>query len=265
MRRSWVLAAASFALVVAFSVPARAESATPSPSSTEWDETEKRPSTEGRPGEYRTTTTETWMRLTPYFGAIFPEGGLRLTASPMLGLRLDFEPADLLTIGFEVTANIPEINNSDFGARKLTPRDGLDFDDLVSGYIVHPGLYIGLKNPELQSGALQGIVGMGFGAFGFHGYQQHTAAGGAPAVAAFPDTLDSFPADVVWLVHFTVFLRLDIDMSESVKFGIELREHFPLYASGDFFDADQIEPKKFKLGNMGNVITEPSFYFSIAF
>lgn len=263
MGSNWARAA-SFALAAIAAAGGEAQAQTVD----QWDR--KSEPIEGRPDEYRTDTTETWIRLTPYVGGLFWDGGTRLTGGPQFGLALEFEPADILIASIDVGTNIPL---PDMGAqRRFTEnRDGTNGDRELYGHEVHPALYVGLKNPEIRAGILQPILGLGFGAFYFHQYDtEDNKVGKAELpVLGFVD-----PARVhfrvAWAWHVSAFLRFDFDVSEHVKFGINLKNHFLfLYRGGDDPQTGgsllgNMLQDKIKFDNI-HYVFEPAAYFSISF
>ncbi|HVY62963.1 MAG TPA: hypothetical protein VHF22_15000 [Planctomycetota bacterium] len=258
MVSKWALAA-SFALAIAAAGDAMAQSAT------QWDA--KAEPLEGRPGEYRTTSTDTWIRLTPYIGGNCWDGGLRLTDGPVFGAALEFEPADLLIASFDFNSNIP--GPSWGGSYRLfsEARDGTDGDQEVQGLALHAAFYMGLKNPELKLGILQPIIGLGVGVWHLSGYDDDSLpiAGGGEAPVRFPSQ---------WVGHASIFLRLDFDISDHVKFGFNLKNHVIFYTTkgeatsagvtiGDAGPGNMLSGKT-KLDNL-HYAFEPDLYLSISF
>lgn len=251
MGSKWALAA-SFALAIFASGDAFAQSAT------EWDE--KAEPIEGRPGEYRTITSDTWIRLTPYFGGVFWSGGTQLESGPQIGLALEFEPADLMILTFDFGSNIWHTENGGAGRQFTEGRNGTAGDVELDGQEVHLAFYIGLKNPELKLGIVQPILGLGAGAFYLTGYNTEDSSQGPLPVAGGGTADVRFQNSMI--AHATLFLRFDVEISERVKFGIDLKNHFLLYVTNEFLG--NMEPDKFGLDNVFYAF-EPTLYFSICF
>jgi len=187
--------------------------------------------------------------------------GLLMTDGPEFGLRLEFEPADVLIASISGGTNY--FFSHGWGSeRTLTEgRNGTDGDQHVLGDALHFTLDVGLKNPEIKAGILQPILGLGVGAFYLRDYdtgendQVHVspANGGGTQPVAFTNS---------WVAHGTIFLRLDFDIATHVKFGIDLRNYIIVYATKEF--PGNMEPDKFRLDNL-HYAFEPTVYFSVAF
>lgn len=253
MGSKWALAA-SFALAIFAAAGEAAIAQTP----TEWDD--KAEPIEGRPGEYRTITSETWIRLTPYVGAIFWSGGTALDYGPQIGFALEFEPADLMLITFDFGSNLWNIENGGAERQFTEGRNGTDGDVDLDGREVHLAFYLGLKNPELKLGIMQPIIGLGAGVFYLFNYNTEDSAQGSLPVAGGGFAEVEFENSMIG--HATLYLRFDFDISERVKFGVDLRHHVLLYVTNEFLG--NMEPDKFGLDNLYYAF-EPIAYFSVTF
>lgn len=238
-------------------------------SATEWD-TRYSPADDDRPAEYRTVTTDEWMRLSPYIGLyrfshdLELMGRLTRDTSANLGLRFEFDPADLMLITFDFGVG-GHLLGSALGTnveRRIT-RNTIHHDHHIEGKLMHLSMYIALKDPALKFGPIQTMLGVGFGAFYLFNYgdrdilvKDPSVAGGvgiAPIDPPFEDT---------WVFHTSVLLRFDVDISEGVKFGFDTKVHFLNYAMGDVV-GDMLE-EEFELSRKFTII-EPTLYFSICF
>lgn len=241
----------------------------------EWDEL--RPPS--RPQEYRTDTTDTFMRLSPYFGLyqfghdlelkgqIKLPGSNRKRGSGNLGIRLEFEPADVMFVTFDLGfgGNLVGKGWSASLDRDLTDlvpalNPGATAASDVPGKLIHLAGYLGLKNPELKFGPIQPVLGVGLGAFYLFDYDRSVIRvrdSGGQLV-----DVDFVPYEDTWLVHASLFLRFDVDLGERFAAGIDIKVHFPLYAAGD--EVGLMAPDEFDF-SLRYTIFEPTLYFSVRF
>jgi len=212
---------------------------------TEWEETQRRPALEGRPAEYKTLGTDTWIHLGPMASWVFPDGGLHLNSGPLIGARLELEPADVLWVGFELQSSLPGIG--------LEREIALDKTEEIEGHVLRFRVHITLKNPELRFGVLQLAPNLGFDVFWLRNYSEDDAGllGGLPVSVEFEDT---------YLLSLSIGLRFEFDVSDHFQFGFELRNHFPFYST------------KSSIGNYAaeefaveHYMFEPALYFHISF
>ena len=273
MGSRWALIA-SFALALFAAGEVQAQSETQA--DTQWDR--KGEVIEDRPGEYRTNSLDTFIRLTPYFGGMFFDGGAYITPGFVEGFALEFEPADIMICSIDFSSHLMGWHRLFAGqqARDKTAehwfRDDFEgeFNDRLKsryqvepyeramGEMYHPALYVGLKNPELFWGSMQPILGLGFGAImlkRYHGDVEPLGAGGL--------VVPGFEVADRTIYHATIFLRLDFDISDSFKLGFNFKNHILFYNSGDEF-LGNMENGTFGLDNL-HYAFEPSFYVSIAF
>ncbi|MHC4390204.1 MAG: hypothetical protein ACYTFT_07760 [Planctomycetota bacterium] len=214
-----------------------------------------------RPSEYRTNITDTWIRITPHFGfynfgnGLALEGRINEDWSTNLGLRIEFEPADMMLAWMEVSFSgqyLGDAINSNV-ERELVS----DATDNIEGKLLHISTYVGLKNPELKAGPMQTILGLGLGTFGFLDYDGDTEiSGGANNGQQF------VPFENAWMLHASAFIRFDFDLAPHFKLGFDTKVHLPFYAYGDQVGDMLADEFDFNLTYM---IVEPAIYFSIAF
>lgn len=301
MHSNWALAAC-LALALTAAGPVHAEEDEDSVISTVFD----RPARpfEDRSGEFRTTELDTWTRLTPFASWLLWEGGAELQNGPMAGLALEFEPADVLIVSIELGSNFPMESSGgpwapsrgsagarvfERGHRFIHP-DGtgaLDLagNDLLVGktndleaHVLHPAVYLALKNPELEAGVLKPMIGFGVGAFYMHDSQYDktrnaillndgSVVQGANEVstgALIPIGERSgtrYGTSLLW--HGSLFVRFDFDVAKHFKFGFNFKYHAIFYAYRD--RVGKLEPDTFAESDTLVHVFEPSFYLSFAF
>jgi hypothetical protein len=214
-------------------------------SATEWDT--QRPSADAtRVDEYRTDTTESWIRLSPWVGGLIFADELELSSGAAVGGEIGFEPAELMTVFIHLGYGV-DIEREDAFT------DGSDFFD-TEGTFFQAGLYVGLLNPELQAGPIQAILGFGVGVMALMGYEEEVTAATQPPTEVTLENEDTF------LFHATAFLRVDFAPVEQFHLGIDLKVHFPFYANGDRV-GEHLEGEF----DMVGIVFQPSVYFSVVF
>ncbi|MFC1705506.1 hypothetical protein ACFL59_01635 [Planctomycetota bacterium] len=246
MRSKWALALLAFVGTFAFAFLSRTAEAQYVP---EWD-TQRPPADPTRPSEYRTVTTDTWIRLTPYvtylhFGKDLDlEGGITKTGSGGAGLLLEFDAGDTILITFG------------FGVVSAVDRIVLGADNDLDGKALHPHIGIALKNPELKFGALQLYPGFGLMSIMLMGYDEEKVWAGGQIDTGFP------PYQNTYLFAPTIFLRADIEAHDHFLLGAFGGVHFPIYAYGD--QAGLLPDGALEF-NPKFISFEANIYFSVAF
>jgi hypothetical protein len=225
---------------------------------TTWDE--KRPKAGDRSSEYKTDTTETWIRLTPFLGLQwFSEFDLSGRSNSdndpaiLVGMMLEFDVAETLVVSTDFNISFIEYHEVGAGGVGTSPTVELESTDTE---MLGIAAYVSLKNPELNSEEdfFQFLPGLGAGVKYFT----------APDDGEVADSGVEFDGDDVFedvmLIHASIVLRFELNFSKNFKMGIFFREHFVLYAS-EAVDDEAFDEDGFGFG----FIHEPTIYFSICF
>ncbi|GIW72077.1 MAG: hypothetical protein KatS3mg102_1619 [Planctomycetota bacterium] len=244
--RHWL---AALGLLAALGIPRPAAAQ----STTEWD-TVRPPADAARVGEFRTPTTATWIRLTPWVGLGFSSDETTVglaSGNVLFGAELGFQPAELLTCFIRLGYGASFDRHFEPGA----PFEGsADIDTKAIPF----GLYVGLLNPELKAGAFRAIIGLGLQLFYLFDSGEQASffdSSSGQTIAAnieFDDTL---------LFALSSFVRLQVEASAQFHLGLELFVHLPFYAMGD--DVGELLADEFDF--TGGVILEPAAYLSFLF